>query len=779
MLGMFINTLPVRLEVGERGVRESLRATHALLAQLIRHEHAPLSLSQRAAQVPAQTPLFSGLLNYRHSEQAVSPSSSDDDLEDVEALWTEERTNYPFCLDVDDLGTDFLLTAQVSAPESAERVCEFVHTALSSLLKALEEQPDLPISEVDVLPAAERELVLKSWNGGRDVEFEAQCIHELVAEVAAGARDRVAVEFGSERLSYGELNRRANQLGRYLRGLGVEPEARVVLFAGRGIGQLLGLLSIWKAGGAYVPVEPGQPSERLAQVLSDSGAVVVVGEGEALREIRRLVPEQIEFVDLSSDAAKWSGLSTEDLSAAESGVRPEHLAYVIYTSGSTGRPKGVMVEHRSLHNYARDASSWFELAEGERVLHQNSLNFDLSLEEVVPALLAGGTVVATRQWYGSGASGCETAPSVIHLTAAHWHTLVSEWQVSSEKAHSELSGVRLLNVTGDALSGQKLAQWEQLRPRGTRLINTYGPTEGTVSCTAGYMDGARASEGVTIGKPFANTPIFILDEGGAPCPVGVSGELHIGGVQVARGYLNQAEQTAERFVDSPLEGGGRLYKTGDLGRWQADGRVEFLGRRDDQVKIRGYRVELGEVEARLSSQPEVAEVAVVARANDSGEKELFAYYTGPAAPSAEELNRYARGVLADYMVPTGYVKLPRLPLTANGKVDRKALPTWEQNARCGADYVAPEGETEQAIARIWAELLRVDRVGRHDNFFELGGHSLLAVQLLSRIQRALNVQLGLIDLFEQPILHELAEKIGNTNVTAMQPIRRVARRGTR
>jgi amino acid adenylation domain-containing protein len=536
---------------------------------------------------------------------------------------------------------------------------------------------------------------------------------------------------------------------------------------------VIGLLAILKAGGAYVPLDPDYPSERLAYMLRDSAPIVVLSVGPARAILADCQPlhDCIPVLDLRADAACWSQLPEHDPSAQAVGLTAEHLAYVIYTSGSTGVPKGVMIEHRGLVNYTLEAIRWFQLDSRDTVLQQNSLNFDLSIEESLPALLSGATLMPSAELFGVLGSWKDARqgapvrqPSVVHLTAAHWHSLVGEWSQSGAPVKTMLEGVRLINVTGDALSEHKLQQWEALKPERTQLINTYGPTETTVSCTAAYMGEDAQASRVSIGKPFANTRLYILDPKMQPVPVGASGEIYIGGVQVGRGYLNQPQLTRERFIADPFVPGGRLYKSGDLGRWSADGSIQFLGRNDFQVKLRGFRIELGEIEAHLGRLGGIREVVALVREGPkssngggregAGEKWLVAYYTGVSLP-AEVLREHAMSGLPQYMVPVAYVHLDALPLTPNGKLDRKALPAPDQESYASCAYEEPAGEIEQRLAQLWSQLLKVDRVGRHDNFFELGGHSLLGISLIERMrQESLHADVAL--LFSAPTLADMA-----------------------
>ncbi|MFB6849650.1 amino acid adenylation domain-containing protein, partial [Streptomyces sp. NPDC056373] len=750
VLGMFINTLPIRVEI-DGGVRDTVLRTSALLADLLRHEHAPLTLAQRCSRVTAPTPLFTSLLNYRHTsaEQVTSLISADGGWAGTEVLSSDERSNYPLTLDVDDFGADFELTAQAVDGVDAASVCDMMHTALEGLVDALAQAPESPADQVDVLPAAARDQVVESWNDTAEAFPLHLCAHELIQQRAAESGDAVAVVAEEGQLTYRELNTAANRLARHLRSLGVTPDTRVAICLDRGLDMVTALLAVLKAGGAYVPLDPTYPRDRLRFMVADSAPVVVLTRTRH----DHLVDDHDRVVRMDVDGGLWADRPADDLDRDE--LTAEHLAYVIYTSGSTGTPKGVMIEHRHLVNYALGAARLFGITRDDVVLQQNTLGFDLSVEEMFPALVTGAALLVSTDPFGAGDPG-DTSPTVLHLTAAHWHALVTEWERSPGLIHEQLQAVRLLNVTGDTLSPQKLMRWDAVRPTGTRLVNTYGPTEATVSCTAAYVTHDPALASVPIGRPLPNYRIHILDGRGRPVPAGAVGELHVAGVSVGRGYLGRGELTAERFVEDPFVPGGRMYRTGDLGRWLSDGSIEFLGRGDFQVKVRGFRIELGEVEARLGEAPGVDEAVVVAREGDDG-KQLVAYVTGEV--EAESVRAHLAAVLPEYMVPAAFVRLAELPLTPNGKVDRKALPAPGTDAFARRGFEAPVGAVEQALAEIWAELLGVERVGRQDHFFELGGHSLLAVSLVERLRRA-GLTADVRALFTTPVLADFAATVG-------------------
>ena len=758
-LGLFINTLPVRIGVDGGGIADGVKATHARLIDLLRHEHAPLAVAQRASAVPADAPLFTSLLNYRYSVEAPAPQAAPGD--EMELLTAEERTNYPLVISVDDLGDDFAVTAQVSATVGAERVWSFMRTALEALVFALDHEPQRPICRIDVLPAAERERIVVEWNATERDYPHQSCAHQLFEAQVERAPDAVAIEQGSEWLSYAELDARANRLAHYLRRLGVRADRRVAICLDRSLALVTVMLATGKAGGAYVPLDPAHPAERLETLLRGAGPVVVVTGGRAAPAIAPVAARcDVPVIDLGNDDA-WRDEDPERPETPE--LMANHLAYVIYTSGSTGQPKGVMVEHRSLTNLVTWHIEAFGLSPGSCSSSTAGVGFDATTWEIWPPLSSGGTLVLP--------------PSAV---AGDPQDLLAWWRAQpldisflvtplAELTHATAGSNPHLQTL--LIGGDRLRRWPDGLPAGQALINNYGPTESCVVATSGRLSGDDPV--LHIGRPIANTRVYLVDEAMRPVPVGVAGELVIGGAGVARGYLNQPELTAERFVADPFVPGGRLYRTGDLARWRADGTIEYLGRNDFQVKIRGYRIELGEIEARLGEVDGVDEVVVIARDEGAGAQRLAAYYTGAASGASivEALRGHAARTLPGYMVPSAYVRLAALPLTANGKLDRRALPAPDAAPGApGPGGDAPRGELEQIVAGLWSELLGCERVGRHDNFFALGGHSLLAVQLVSRLRRVLGVELTVSELFEHPELDRLAARVSGAARSALPEI---------
>ncbi|CPR10580.1 non-ribosomal peptide synthetase [Burkholderia pseudomallei] len=765
-----------------------MKGTHAQLAELMRHEHAPLVLAQRCSGVPAQTPLFTSLLNYRYSKPKVAAAHIADG---IELLDGHERTNYPVSVDIDDHGDDFKMRAQAAASVDPARVCDFLEVALTRLVDALERDPHGALRQLDILPEVEREEVVRRWNAGEKARPSRLCLHELFERQAARAPDAIAVIQDERALTYAELNRCANRLAHYLRARGVREDDRVALYARRSPELLIGMLATLKAGGAYVPLDPGYPAERLTHMLLDSAPVVVLRDAAASDDVLVRLSAGTPILDLHADDERWSAQPSGNLKLCgshEPDVGARRLAYVIYTSGSTGAPKGVMVEHASVVNQIGALTEYLELDASDRVLQFSNIAFDASVEEIFATLSCGATLVLrTDRWLADAETfwalcGAQRI-SIVDLPAQFFGQLA----LSGRRAVP--TGVRCVVIGGEAVGASALDAWFAEAGRRPRLFNTYGPTETTVSVTVHEVRG-RHDDANVIGRPIANTRVYVLDAWLRPAPIGVAGELYIGGVQVARGYLNRPELTRERFIDDPFVAGGRLYRTGDLARWRTDGRLEYLGRNDFQVKIRGFRIELGEIEAQLAKVAGVREVVVLARDSASAvhdsatenaapdapspetatatEKRLVAYYTGDADVVA--LRAQAAQHLPSYMVPSAYVRLDAWPLTPNGKLDRRALPAPADDAYARAEYEAPQGAKEEALAAIWRELLHVERVSRHDNFFELGGHSLLAVQLVSRLRQALSVEVALGTVFDAPVLSALASRLDDNTAEVLPPI---------
>ena len=636
-----------------------------------------------------------------------------------------------------------------------------------TVLEAAVADTDRRLSELPLLTDAELQQLVVDWNRMEVAYPQDRCLHQLFEEQVDRTPDATAVVFEHRQLTYRELNQRANQLARYLQKLGVGSDALVAICVERSLEMVVGLLGVLKAGGAYVPLDPSYPSERLEFMLADTGSPILLtlsGLQHRLLGCDRLV------LQLDAD---WPLIAGEIADNVASAAKIEQLAYMIYTSGSTGRPKGVMIPHRAIVNHLRWMQSTFPLDNGDSVLQKYAISFDPSVWECFAPLIAGARLVIAS-------AGGQTDPEYLVQTIVDQGITVLQLVPSQLRMLLEVSGFRTCTtlrrvfVGGEVLDGDLAARFHG--SINAELYNLYGPTEATIASTFFLVPHDHPTEAVPIGRPIANTQLYVVDIWGQPVPIGVRGELLIGGDGLARGYHNRLELTAEKFIPDGFrsEPGARLYMTGDLVRYQANGTIEYLGRLDNQVKIRGFRIELGEIESVLSGHFAVQEAVVLAREDVPGDKRLVAYLAVKEGepPTDSELRDLLRSKLPEYMVPSAFVVLDRFPLTPNGKVDRNALPSFGGAAFAVRQYEAPASELEIRLAQIWAEALKVQRIGRHDNFFELGGHSLLAVKLIERMRRA-GLQIEVRALFATPTVAEVAATVGIKQVNVEVPINRI------
>ncbi|KAF9959374.1 hypothetical protein BGZ70_008863, partial [Mortierella alpina] len=761
-MGITINTLPFRCDMDERSVHDCVYQIHSRLAALVEHENASLALAQRCSSVPSGAPLFSALLNFRHT---LMPTSDADDIEftsreervnheGIEFLGAQERTNYPFTLSVEDFGSALGLTAQILQPVDPKAVCGYMEQALNSLVIALEASHDMPVSRLDVLPAEERTKLLHVWNATDSPFPDHLLVHQIFGQQVKQSPSAIAAEHGELSICYGELDSKANRLARQLIKRGVEAGDCVATYMQRSFELIIAQLAILKAGAVYVPIDIKAPVERQAYIASDSGAKLLITDestnvhAQIQVPVLRLCANQDGLDDVQVDGF------VEVLSSSNA------TAYVMYTSGSTGLPKGVMVPHCGIARLAIN-SGYAEIGPEDRIAFVANPAFDASTFDVWTALLNGARlVILDNDNYLDAHRLAESLDryriTAILLTSALFH----QYAFIIGPA---LSRLKYLVCGGE--QGLIEAFSEVLRHGGpVRLINAYGPTENTVIATT-YEGTSTVSllDRLPIGRPMSNTRVYVLDKNRSPVPIGAVGELYISGSGVANGYLNRPELTAERFLADPFSSvpGARMYKSGDLVRYLPDGNLVFMGRNDDQVKIRGFRIELGEIEERLSEHFQVREVAVLAVGESSSDKRLVAYVVSdPRDNLVQTLRDHLAATLPEYMIPSAFVRLDALPMTNNGKVDRRALPEPDSSSYITQEYIAPQGDIEIALAGMWLDLLKIDRVGRYDNFFVLGGHSLLAVRLMNRVS-TLGVQLPLSTMFSSPTLSALAEVVSN------------------
>ncbi|ODA69583.1 non-ribosomal peptide synthetase [Streptomyces sp. AVP053U2] len=763
-LGLFMNTLPVRVRVGGVGVLDSVAAMRAQLAALLEHEHAPLAVAQRASGVPSDTPLFTSLLNYRHNTavaagQDVEPGRNEG-IEGIRRLFMRPRNNYPLTVAVDDNGDSMGLVVDSVAPGDPNSVGRLVRTAVHNLVAALETAldggTDPLLSTVEVLGQEELDQLLTEWNDTA-VDVPGATVAELFEAQTARTPDATAIVCEGEETSYAELDARANRIAHYLLDQGVGAESLVGLCLGRGTEMIAAILGVWKAGAAYLPIDPEQPTDRIAYILTDSRAVLALTTEEILDELPagkcRLVPVDGALMRMQLAAAPTTAPRVATDAAG--------LAYVIYTSGSTGRPKGVAITHGSLANYVASVPERVGLgAPGGKYALLQAQATDLGNTVVFASLTTGGELHVLED-------AAVTDPAVVaRYLADHGidYLKAVPSHLSALGAAGDLARVlpgRSLVLGGEAAApdwvGELLAAGED-----RQVFNHYGPTETTIGVATTRLTADLVADGVVpVGTPIANTRFYVLDGGLQPVPAGACGELYVSGAGLARGYVRRPALTAERFVANPFEGRGeRLYRTGDLARWDGEGRLVFAGRADEQVKIRGFRIEPGEVQAALAGHPLVDQVAVVARETHDGDRRLVAYVVADDPETAEELpaavRKFAAQRLPEHMVPSAVVVLDRLPLTGNGKLDRKALPAPEYGSAAAGDRNRAASLQEEILCMAFAEVLGLPAVGRDDDFFELGGHSLLAVRLVSRIRTMLGVEVEIRSLFETPTVAGLA-----------------------
>ncbi len=772
IIGMFINTLPVRAKIDETmplaDLLKGLRAQHI---ETRAFEHSPLAKIQRWSEVPPGMPLFESLMNYESRPWDSLLASFGGNFPKRE--WdVRHQTNIPIGLDVyEEPETRIVVDYDLGMFDAGAMEAMLGH--YGRLLGAMAENPDRAVGDLPMLTESELKTILIDWNRtGAEYPREAT-IHGLFEVKVKESPEAVAVVADGGSITYRELNGRANRLAHLLRKLGVGPDTPVAVCLGRGIDLVTALLGALKSGGTYVPMDPSYPPERLAFMLEDTNAPVLVTD-EALSKTLAGHKARAILMD-----AGWDEVAAEPDGDPAGGAGPENLCYVIYTSGSTGLPKGVCVRHESVVNLFADFDRRKPIEPGARCSLWTSVSFDVSVYEIFTALLAGGTLhIASDairfdsalfiEWLAANGISSAYVPPLMVKDLHSW----------AKQNPGRLELGRLL-VGVEPINEKLLAEIMGMVP-GLAIINGYGPTEATICATLYDVRPDTAGERNTpIGKPVQNSRVLLLDPMMRPVPVGIAGEVLIGGKGLARDYLNRPELTAEKFVPDPFgdRPGGRLYKTGDTAKFLSDGNIEFIGRRDNQVKMRGFRVELGEIEFALRRHESVRDAVVVAKEDRAGINRLVAYIVpaaagsdagqnapdGRTAVSAAELRNFLREKLPDYMVPTAYVTMDSLPLTPNGKLDKAALPEPEiTRADISSSYVAPRTEIEMQLSQIWEKVIGINPIGVNDNFFDLGGHSLLAVRLFTEIARVFGTNIPLAAIFQSPTIGQIAVMIGGS-----------------
>jgi len=754
-LGLFANVVPLRINPGkDMDFKELMLTIKGELMECYRHQKFPIGEIYRTAfeQVKEKSNIFDISLSYINrdfSENYVTAS----DYDIVSMTHQHERNALTIFVreynDERDIYIDF--DYQIGVFEKFMPI-ETVIAHFKYLLSEVIGNSEKSVSELEIIPKEEKQRILYNFNNTKVEYPKEKTIHELFEEQVNRVADHAAVVFENRQLTYQELNTKANKLAKVLRNKGVKPDRIVGIMIDRSIEMVIGILGVLKAGGAYLPIDPNYPMERITYMLEDSSTGILLTQ----KHLKDKVSYQGEVIDIEDD-----GIYKGDNEELENINKPSDLAYIIYTSGSTGKPKGVMIEHKGMANLKTFFQRNYHVDEKDNMLQFASSSFDASVWEIFTSLLTGATLYMVSR------------ETIHHL--ADFENFIDKNEITiALLPPTYLAGIEPERVTklkhlitgGSAITKGLVDRWKE------RLVysNAYGPTESTVIATTWkYNELELEYSPVPIGRPISNTEIYILDRKNQLLPIGLAGELCIGGDGLARGYLNKPELTAEKFVANPYRNGEKMYKTGDLARWLPDGNIEFLGRIDHQVKIRGFRIELGEIEAELLKHPLVKEAAVIDREDQQGDKYLAAYFVTDDELTIDELREHLLKELPDYMVPSYIIRLDCMPLTSNDKVDRRALPEPDCSKASGAAYIAPRNDKEAILVKVWQEVLKAERVGIRDNFFNLGGDSIKAIQILSRLN-AYRLKLEMKDLFKHPVIEELGDFVQTVARRAEQGI---------
>ena len=806
LIGLFVNTLALRTDLsGKPTFRELLFRVRDVCFGAYTHQDLPFEKVVEELQPErdlSRNPLFQVMFILQNAPRPL-PNLSGISFARMDI--DSKTSKFELTLSLRERERRLIGFFEYSTDLFDRSTIERMIAHFQTLLEGIVADPDRPISTLPILTEAERHQLLVEWNDTAAEYPKDSCIHKLFEAQVERTPEAVAVQFERKQLTYRELNRRANQLAQYLKGLGVGPQKLVGICVEPSLEMVIGLLGILKAGGAYVPLDPSYPKERLAFMLEDARVSVLLTQ-ESLVEDGKLSTEnryplssilysQMKVVCLDRD---WKEIAQQSQEDPDRGASAENLAYVIYTSGSTGQPKGVMISHRAVCNHIHWGQTVFALNNQDRVAQKTSLSFDASVWEIFAPLSTGARLVIARP------TRHQDSRYLIRLMHEQNITVLklvpSLLQMLLEEEIERCTSLRHVLCGGETLPVNLQRRFYDRS--SARLYNLYGPTEATIDATFWTCNPESCQSSVPIGRPINNMLVYVLDPNLEPVPIGVAGELHIGGDGIARGYLNRTELNVEKFIPNPFikELHARLYKTGDIVRYLPDGNIEFLGRADNQVKIRGYRIELGEIESVLNQHPTVRESVVVAEDDVTEEVHepdnakskienlkwswrLVAYIVPTEQkPAVAELRSFLKEKLPEYMVPSAFVPLEALPLTPNGKVDRQVLPPPDgAKSQLNQDFVEPRSEIEQLLIQVWREVLKLDKLGVRDNFFELGGHSLLAIQVVSRVRDVFGKKVPLRDVFEAPTVAGLAARIKQTirvGSRDLPPIVRVPRGGS-
>ncbi len=753
MVGLFLNTIPVRFnhEKEETVIKEIIKTVNADAIKRKNYEHLPLVEIKNLTELATEDTLFESLLvveNYPLEEVLTDINCN---LR-VNSYSTFEMTNYNLTIIIslfDGIKINFIYNSDTFREKTIKRIGNYLTKILDEVLK----NPEEKVSKLDLLFIEEKNRLLVEFNNTEKEFIENKVIHQLFAEQAEKMPDNIAIINSDKKVTYGQLNEKANQLARTLFTKGVKQETIVAIMAEPSIEMVTGIMAILKTGAAYLPLSPDLPKERIKYMLTDSGTEILLTESQ----FKDKFDPSIEVLNLNQ-----AEIYADDKSNLKNKSDFKNLAYIIYTSGSTGKPKGVLVEHGSLLNTLAGLQQEYPIDQGDIWLLKTTFMFDVSLTEIFGWIIGGGSLAVLE-------AGGEKDPKRIleaiadykithmNFVPSMFNLFIDYVETKGEKAVKIINQLKYLMVAGEAISQEQVQRFYNLT-KEVEFINLYGPTEATIYATQFPLKDADKYRTVPIGKGVANAKLYILDKDANLQPIGFPGELCIGGKGLARGYLNRSDLNKEKFIDNPFRPGERIYRTGDLACWLPDGNIEFLGRLDHQVKVRGYRVELGEIEAQLLGHPLVKEAVVVIRGNKS-DKYLIAYYVSDKEIELEEFHYHLEEKLPEYMIPPYFVKIDKMPLSRSGKTDRKSLPDFNGEIKSDVEYVAPSNEIEIKLVEIWSDILELDKIGVNNNFFRLGGHSLKATRLVARVIKEFAVELPLQEIFNNPTVKGLAEYI--------------------
>ncbi|KKD38711.1 MAG: non-ribosomal peptide synthetase [Limnoraphis robusta] len=756
IVGLFINTLPVRIYIdGKATLLQWIKQLQSQQIEAQQYQYIPLVDIHRLSEIPRNLPLFESLVIFENYPVDATLKKSLKNLK-IKNVSAQEQTNYPltlYAVSDSQLSLKLVYDSEHFNSVTITQLLENLNTLLFSIIT----NPQQKLYQLSLLSQSEQHKLLVDWNNTQTTFEKLACIHQLFETKAQQTPDAIAIVDSHQQLSYQQLNTTANQLAHYLQKQGVQPEQTIGICLERSCEMVIALLAVLKVGAAYIPLDPAYPQDRLNFIIENAQISFIITQ-TSLKHLQLSVQN---ILNIDEHLSIITQQKTDNL---YNKIKLENLAYIIYTSGSTGQPKGVQISHHALSNFLFAINKHLDLTSSDLLLSVTSLSFDITALELYLPLIWGACVVIASKKITTDSQQLQHKINQLNITIMQ--ATPATWQMLILGGWSGKHNLKILSG-GEALDPQ-LAK--QLSQNYQQLFNVYGPTETTIWSSVYQLKKSEnfdKNQTVLIGRPLANTEFYILDKNLQPVPIGVPGELYIGGVGVARGYLNRADLTAERFLPNPFKNTSeRLYKTGDLARYLNDGNVEYLGRLDSQVKLRGFRIELGEIEAILKQHPQVQQAVVVVN-SQADEKRLIAYIvcSEKSEFTVTKLRKFLEDKLPSYMIPSAFVILDALPLTPNGKINRRALPIPEQiRPQLEATYVMPKTEIEKTIAQIWQKALNLENIGIHDNFFDLGGHSLLMVRVHSQLRTAFTSDIPLVEMFRYPTIHALADYFNHSRL---------------